>query len=280
MITLLEVPPSCTVNRPQNDVSRSGGATGNSTPRMAWTSCLHILCCGFLPQLVAGCVTVYQPLVGLQRPVAIQPQADNFKDLRLRVNCLPGGFVGPDEVDQLCKEVGRLFTGQGAAVETRTRLASDFAEYPSRSAATRADPRAAASPPSKPKPVDLEIDLTARQLHEDRNPLLFAISIATATLIPAISEYTFAQDVEVRDGDGFLLATDTWEARFVRYFGFTTWAVNGLLDLTLRKPADKLTGSAIERDFSHDFYAQLTQLVFNAKGRWTLLHLNEAPRNE
>jgi hypothetical protein len=248
---------------------------------MAWRSLLCALSLGLVSSALSGCVTVYEPLVGLQRPVAIQPQVDNFKGLKLRVNCLPGPFVGNDEVDQLCKEVGRVFTGQGATVETRTRVGSDFAEVKSRrpESAPATAQKPAAPPKETKSTVDLEIDLTARQLHEERSVLLFVLSIATATLIPGIAEYTFAQDVEVRDGEGFLLATDTWEARFVRYFGVTTWAVNGLLDLTVRKQSEKLTGGAVEADFSHDFYAQLTQLVFNAKGRWTLLHMNEPPRS-
>jgi hypothetical protein len=215
-----------------------------------------------------GCVTVYQPLVGLQNPVAIEQRADNFKGLRLKINCLSGDYVDREDAQTLCRNTAKLLTNQGAIVRTGTTLgASSDEDFGSRKSVRQ----------GRASDVDLEIDLSARSLHEDNSALMWVISLGTLTLIPQISESTFAQDVSIRDANGFLLATENWQARFVRYFGVAIWAVNALLDLTLRKPAEKLTGDAQAQDFSRDFYLQLTQLVFNAKSRWAVLNSNEGP---
>ena len=71
----------------------------------------------------------------------------------------------------------------------------------------------------------------------------------------------------VRDAQGFVLAQDTLQARFVRYFGFGVWALNNLLDVFARDDSEKLTGSVLPRDLTRDFDAQVSQIVFNAKRR-------------
>jgi hypothetical protein len=207
-----------------------------------------------VPLLLGGCVHVYQPLLRLQDPVAVHPREGNFQGVRVLVSCIPGDFVDRVESEELCQHAGDLFTKQGAIVQTRTGPA----------------PRPGAE--TKGPPPELQVDLSARQIYEENSTLLWLVSIGTLTLVPAISEYTFAQDVSIRDADGVLLASDSWQARFVRYFGFTTWAVNALLDLAFRTHAERLTGDAFEEEFSKDYYGQLTQMVFNAHARWALLH--------
>jgi hypothetical protein len=201
--------------------------------------------------MLSGCVTtVYQPLVSLQRPFIIDPQVANFEGQRLLLRCVPGDYLGWEESQLLCQRLRTLFTTQGAQVEAG-------GSYGGRSGGGE---EGAARP-------DLIIDLRSRLLHEDNSPFLWLLSGLTLTLVPAITEYSFSQDVTIRDSSGFLLASDNLQARFVRYSGFSVWAVNGVLDLLVRPEAEKLGGDTASRDFSRDFYGQISQLAFNAHTR-------------
>ncbi|MHB8876559.1 MAG: hypothetical protein ACYC8T_22925 [Myxococcaceae bacterium] len=221
----------------------------------------NILWWGLAWALFSGCVTVYQPMVGLQRPVAIEPAENNFKGLRLEINCRRGDFLWHDEAEQLCNHASKLFTSQGATVRTTTEGQSPEDE----------EGEGLPGGLGGESDIDLRVDLTPRIVHEEKNVLTFVLMVASATLIPGVSEYTFAQDITVRDSHGFLFASDHWQARFVRYVGAAVWGVNFILDYTLRRPGDRITGDALAHDFSRDYFRQLNQLVFNAKTRWALL---------
>jgi hypothetical protein len=212
--------------------------------------------------LSSGCVTVYQPLVSLQRPVVVDPQLANFEGQRMLVRCIPGDYLQPDDARQLCRNVRSLFTKQGAQVEVEVPRAG----------------RSAREEQGGAKP-DLIIDLKARLVHEESSALLWTLSGLTLTLVPAITEATFAQEVIIRDSSGFLLASDVLQGRFVRYTGVGLWAVNSVLDLFVRSDAEQLTGNAPKKDFSRDFHGQLSQLAFNARMRsWVMRGFEEPPR--
>ncbi|WP_224367860.1 hypothetical protein [Hyalangium versicolor] len=213
-----------------------------------------------LALLASGCVTVYQPLVSLQRPVVVDPQLANFEGQRMLIRCLPSDYLKPSDADQLCRNVRSLFTKQGAQVEVQV-------------------PRAGVSARSDEDvtKVDLIIDLKARLVHEENSALLWTLSGITFTLVPAITDFTFSQEVIIRDSTGFLLASDTLQGRFVRYCGAGLWAVNSLLDLFVRSDEEDLTGDAAKRDFSRDFHGQLSQLAFNARMRSMMMRGFEAP---
>jgi hypothetical protein len=203
-----------------------------------------------LALLASGCVTVYQPLVSLQRPVVVDPQIANFEGQRILVRCIPGDYLQPDDAAQLCRNVRSLFTRQGAQVEV---------EVPRAGVSARDEQEAAKA--------DLIIELKARLVHEEDSALLRTLSVLTFTLVPAITDSTFAQEVIIRDSSGFQLAADTFQGRFVRYTGVGLWAVNSALDLLVRSDAEELTGDAPKKDFSRDFHGQLSQLAFNARMR-------------
>jgi hypothetical protein len=213
-----------------------------------------------LAVLSSGCVTVYQPLVSLQRPVVVDPQLPNFEGQRMLVRCIPGDYLEPGDADQLCRNVRSLFTKQGAQVEV---------EVPRAGLAARDEQEG-------PKP-DLIIDLRARLVHEENRALVGVLSGLTLTLVPAITEFTFAQDVTIRDSSGFQLASDTLQGRFIRYTGIGIWAVNSALDLLVRSDEDELTGDAPKKDFSRDFHRQLSQLAFNARMRSVVMRGFEEP---
>lgn len=208
----------------------------------------------------SGCVTVYQPLVALQRPVAIDPQVTNFQGLRLLVRCVSDENLKPSQADRLCRNVSTLFTNQGATVEL---------EVPRGNASAARDPAAkGAGASTKP---DLVMELKSRLLHEENSALLWVLSIASATLLPAITDTSISQDVTIRDSDGFLLVADALQARFVRYFSVAVWAVNGVLDLLVREPSDRVTGNSVNKEVSKDLYGQLSQLVLHARLRSEVL---------
>ncbi len=219
--------------------------------------------------LVSGCVTVYQPLLALQRPVAIDPHESNFKGTRLLVRCIPGDWADGSESTTLCENVSELLSNQGAIVDVEVP-----GETLDQNDQDPGDP--AARPQHAPGKPDLIMELTARRLHNDNSVLLWVLCVVTGTLIPAITDATFAQDITVRDADGFMLVSESLQARFIRYFGLTTWAVNGLLDLIVRPKGEGLTGNNAKIDFSHDFHKHVSQLAFTAGMREKVLR-NFAP---
>ncbi len=225
--------------------------------------CLALLGCG----PVTGCVKVYQPVSGLHRPVVVDPQLANFQDVRLTVYCPPGELVDPEEARALCRKVGTLFENQGARVSSYTtdrRLGDD---------PLGGDPTAGGGDePGEPAPTDLIMELRGRQVHQATNQLSWLLFIGTFTLVPAVSEFTFAQDVVIRDESGFLLLSDTLQGRIIRYSGAGTYFSNKLLDWFWREEEDKLLVDDMPHsDLSADFYGQLSQLLFNAKLRWQVL---------
>ncbi len=196
-----------------------------------------------------GCVVhTYQPLAGLHRPVVVDPTApDNLSDLDLTVACVPGGKLGPSEAGVLCRQVGRLFENQGARVVTTLGGPPDEA------------------PAGDPRPIALRLELRSRQIHEASPALGWAAMIASFSLVPALTEFTFAQDVVVRSASGALLATEALEGRITHWFGFGAWASNQLLDWTVRPEAHEVVGGGADRVLSQDLYRQLSQVVFDAK---------------
>jgi len=194
--------------------------------RLLWIAAAAI-CAG-------GCVTIYQPMSGLHRPVAIDPTYANFADLDVTLRCLPGPSLTGSEAGTLCRKLSRLFENQGAQVTVRTssRRGDDLDDTPVEATTTEAD-----APPR----AQIEVELTARRIHEEATQWLWWSSV---------SDYTFAQDVVIRDSNGFMLVRETLTGRFVTVLGFFSDA---------------------EEDFSKDYYAQISQLALNAKIRQRVL---------
>ncbi len=216
---------------------------------------LTLLLVGLSP----ACVTVYQPLTALQRPVAIDPTHENFAGQRIKVRCIPGDALDEDEAEKLCRHQRALFEAQGAEVDTVVpREGVELTE-------------------AGAKPPDLTVDLKARLIHKDNSAALWVLSVATLTLVPAVVDMTFAQDVTIRDRDGFLLVADSLQARFVTQVGVLVGAANLLMDLLVRPPGQRLSTGAAQDDFSRDFYGQLSQLAFQARMRsWVMGGLDDA----
>ena len=202
----------------------------------------------------SACVTVYQPLSNLHRPVVVDTQVANFEGMNLTFHCIPKDFLNASGAKLLCRKVSTLFTNQGAKVHTITTVGADVLM----------DDEPA-------PPADLTIEIRARRLHDQKNPVLYVLHAVSFSLIPAIQEYTFVQEVEIRDDSNFLLVSDSMTGRFVRYMGAGAWVGNKVLDWTIREEEDKLTGDRAKEDFSKDFYGQLSQMVFNAKMRRQVL---------
>jgi len=200
--------------------------------------------------LFGGCVTVYQPLVGLQRPTVVDPQQDNFAGQKIRVRCLPEQNLNSKQAQVLCTKISTMFSNQGAIVQTVVPSERGTSELEDNEGLP-----------------DLTIDTKVRLVAEQSSVLLVVASVWTLTLVPQIAEYTFDHEVTIRDRDGFALVTATLSARFIRYFGAGVWAVNGLLDWLVRSPDEKLGGNVGSQDFSRDLYRQLSQLAFTANMR-------------
>jgi hypothetical protein len=204
--------------------------------------------------IASGCVTVYQPLVSLQRPAPIDNQLASFQGQRFLIRCLPGEYLAATDTQRLCFKVRNLFAVQGAEVEVEVPV----------------EGRPAGAGASGARP-DLSIELRSRLLHQENSMILWFLSIMSFTLVPTIAEFTFAQEVTIRDGAGFVLASDSLQGRFVRYFGLGVWGVNRALDLLVRSDDEKLTGDLAQQEFSRDYYQQVSQLAFDAHMRSLVL---------
>ena len=74
----------------------------------------------------------------------------------------------------------------------------------------------------------------SRVLQTENAGVLWILFFLTGSMVPVITSQTIAQDVTVRDPLGFLLATESYQARFVTYLGLGAWGVNAALNLTVR----------------------------------------------
>ena len=218
-----------------------GGPILRFPPRAALALCLS-----------TGCVHVYQPMAGLHGPVVVDPTVTNFPELRLAVVCDRGDLLSREEARVLCQHVGTLFENQGATVTT---LAAGERPYEV----------AEEGQGSQPLLVDLEMELTSREVHSSNDPVSWALCILTASVVPAVTERTFALDVVIRDGHGFLLVADSLQGRIIRRGGVGVWATNALMDRLVRSEQDQLGGDSASQDLSADLYGQLSQMVFNAQ---------------
>ncbi len=227
---------------------------------------LILLLATLFSALSMGCVKVYQPVSGLNRPVVIDTQVANFQDVRLAIYCPPGDLVNAEEARALCRKVGLLFENQGAQVTT---FSSDRRHGDDSLGNGLEDEEA--EQVSEPAPIDLAIELRGRQVHQAVNELSWVLFIGTFTLVPGVSEFTFAQDVVIRDASGFLLVSDSLQGRVVRYSGAGMWITNKILRLGLRDKEDRRIGDKPHGELSEDFYGQLSQLLFNAKMQWQVL---------
>jgi hypothetical protein len=207
-----------------------------------------------LAAVLSGCVTVYQPLVSLQRPVPIDHQLANFQGRRFLVRCVPGEYLPPADAQRLCFKVRNLFALQGAEVAVEVPMQG----------------RPAGPGEAELKP-DLSIELRSRLLHRESSKILWFLSFASFTLVPTIAEFTFSQEVTIRDSAGFVLASDSLQGRFVKYFGLGVWGVNSALDFLVRSDDEKFTGNRAEQEFTRDFYRQMSQLAFDAHMRSLVL---------
>jgi hypothetical protein len=202
--------------------------------------------------LSSGCVVrQYQPLSKLHQPIVVEPGRANFPDLALTVHCVPEGLLKGAQARELCDKVAVLFENQGATVNTVTtpgRFESSLGEAPESPGATA---------------EDLVLELRVRRTHRSGRPLSWVPFVLSWSVVPSASEWSFAQDVVLRDETGFLLVTETLEGRIVNRFGLGHYLLTALIDLG-HKRGNKTIGRA-DRDLSRDLYGQLSQLVLNAE---------------
>ena len=183
-------------------------------------------------------------------------QAPNFTDTEILVHCVPGDYLGKGASRELCQKVAVLFENQGAKVQAlaSTGVNPDDLEDVSQN---EGDPT--------PRDTKLVVELRARRIHESYHPWSWLACFASFTIVPGMNEFTFAQDVVIKDSDGVLLARDSMKGRIVKRFGGAHWAINMLTNLATRKKKDRHSGHALGRDLSHDLYGQLSQLAYNAR---------------
>jgi hypothetical protein len=121
----------------------------------------------------SSCVTVYQPVTSLQRPTVIDPASPNFKDMNIRVRCVPNAEgADPGESEDLCRNMSALLSNQGAHVQTEV---PEDADKPAQEDDGKEERK-----PRDGKP-DLTIEIKSRRLHNDNSPWLWALCYLTLT---------------------------------------------------------------------------------------------------
>lgn len=215
-----------------------------------------------------GCVRVYHPMSNLHRPVVVDPQAPNFAGTSMTVHCVPADLLSQTRASLLCQRVTNLFENQGAVVRTIAAVSEPLEdplddELPG--FGSLLDPAAPKPVVPAAAPVELYLELRARKIHQANHPFSWLACLATFTVIPGITETTFAQDVVIRDGTNFPLVKETLQGRMVTRFGAGAWIANMLLDRVWRKRQDRVIGVSITKDLSRDLYGQLSQSMYNAK---------------
>lgn len=209
----------------------------------------------------SGCVTFYQPQLALQRPVAVDPQQPtNFTDTRVLVRCHPAEGVEPDV---LCRNVRSSLSKQGAKVTTEV---------------VRPNGRAPESKDATEAPQYV-IDITSKLVDHNESFLLGILFAFSFTLVPSWEEWTFSQDVRVRDAAGFVLAQQAFQERFVEAVGLGIWGINAIVDLLIRPKEDQVTGDGAKAEFTRDLHAHLAQLLHNAKVRARVMNSFEPEPN-
>lgn len=204
----------------------------------------------------SGCVTVYEPLVGLQRPVAIDAeQPGNFDATTVLLRCHAGENV---EADVLCRNLRSSLTKQGATVTTEV-----------------VKPQRSVPKDNREATPEFIIDLTSKLVSQTDGTLSVLLCIASFTLIPATLSATYAQELTVRDQRGFLLGQLSLQERFVESFGLGVWAINGLIDLIDRPKSEQVTGEGFKAEFTKDLHAHLAQLLHNARVKTRVLNAFE-----
>lgn len=194
--------------------------------------------------LASGCsVVVYQPLMGLQEPVLADLQQANLSGTQVLLSCAAADAV---DARRLCQRLEPLFSNQGAVVRTQS-------DAPDEGVA--------------PLPVDLRVELVGTQVEEEGGTGSAAMAYMFLNLLPLSRESTFVQDVTVRDGQGFLLASRRLEGRLIEHFGVAYWVMTHLLNWVARGPAEQIGEQASKADMSRDLYGQLCQTVIAAQVR-------------
>lgn len=197
----------------------------------------------------------------LQRPTVIDTRVGNFPGLRIQINCHTGGPLDSSYARILCRRLAVLLSNQGAVVRTNQEDALPAPDDDAPDEANQPD-------------FDLRMDLRARRVHLQHNYLLWGISLATLTLFPTTGVKTIAQDIVIRDSTGFLLASETLQARLVRHVGAGYWLLNTILNWVAREDGERLGEEATKKDFSRDFYTQISQMVLNS---WMRLSVHQSP---
>ncbi|MCA2961343.1 MAG: hypothetical protein IOD12_13920 [Silvanigrellales bacterium] len=196
-------------------------------------------CACFLP----GCISVYhyQPLQGLHRSYALSYKEANFAGLTLNLSCIANTFVSESAAGVLCDKLRTVFEGQGAKVLDAESGDAAF---------------------------DYGLEFEATQTYHHQNAWMWPVSILLFTLFPVEQEYAFKQTVTLtRGSDGSPLRRESFEARFLWFWGAGYWGLNKLFNVTVRNDSEKVDDASMRRDFSRDFYSQVSQLVYNARTR-------------
>lgn len=229
------------------------------------------LACGGAAFATVGCVSIYHPMSGFQRPVAIDPSKKNFEGVRMRMTCYTSADL-PNDAVALCNRARGILKRQGAEFTdedegARDAAAPTVAGAGSAPGATTAQAAGTGPTATGVAPADLELEIRAELSVDRPNHWMYFLCAPSFTFFPMMDELGIRHRFSVSDGNGEPLASEVAEARFTTFMGLGYLGANFLLNQLVRKPEAALSSADSQRDFTRDFAARLSQLAFDARMR-------------
>ena len=227
----------------------------------------------------------YQPLAGLQRPIAIDIKKRNFSQLKINLNCVFSKEFSKSDSSFVCEKLQNSLVAQGAEV----KIISDENDADKEEEKNEKSDNASKSDSDKKNknnlaekladiPQEYRIDVDSKEIFRDRNTWMWALAIPSFTFFPVKEEYVSRATLRIVNPKGFLLATDYLDARFIRYISIPYAGMNLLLNWLFRSPDEKVSAETLHLRLSEDFYGQLSQIILNAQKREQLWLM--APRSD
>ena len=224
---------------------------------------------------LSACVTVvYQPLSAIRQPVSIDIRKLNFEGFTLDIRCQSGALLGPEDANKLCRSVSADLERQGASVRTEeVNLQVIDRNDPSENADSRQSSDKDAASQNDALKSKLVVELSAKRVRYLKNSWYGPLSFYTLTLVPLVEDVTDEQRIIVRDESGFVLADQSFQIRFIEYWGLGYVALNAAANLLFRTDEEKITEGTAGQLMTTDLHRQLSQVVMNAGARQMALKL-------
>ena len=201
--------------------------------------------------ILSACVSVmvYEPMARIHNPTAIDLDRKNFKNTRVALKCdMP---LDPRGRIVLCRKLLILLERQGASTYLLgEKEDNDFVIH------------------VKSKSVELE---KSNMLSRMIDFVFLSSGVLLLGVIPTEENSWYAVDISVYDGNNALLSQEKFKFLIKEYVGPMFQIYNSFMNILLRNEDELVDTEMSKKDFSKDFYTQVSQMIFNAKQKKLVL---------